>query len=90
MKTIIIEPVSNGWIVSHHYSCVGVSQGPQAVYNNIADLQNALPGLLDIEGAPKPYPAVIHVRGFNDQNSTTGVNPPPLAARDSDGGNTGL
>lgn len=102
MKTIIIESVSNGWIVTDRFACRNVAQEPVAVYNHIGDLQGALPGLLGIAAtdphAAVGYPAPMQFIACgastpsNNKYSTSGlpVNPPPLADRDSDGGNTGL
>lgn len=47
MKTIIIETVSNGWIVREHLPCPNVYQAPIAVFNRMIDLQTALPELLE-------------------------------------------
>lgn len=48
MKTILIQSVSNGWIVTEHFACREIASDPVAVFNNIHDLQTALPVLLDI------------------------------------------
>lgn len=51
MKTIIIERVSNGWIVrpftpSNQWCCTDPPE--MAVYTEIADLQQDLPRLMDV------------------------------------------
>lgn len=48
MKTILIQAVSNGWIVTERFACRDIASEPVAVFNNIRDLQTALPVLLDI------------------------------------------
>lgn len=51
MKTLIIESVSNGWIVRTRPEPQGAAyfvDEPVAVFNSISDLQTALPVLLDI------------------------------------------
>lgn len=50
MKTLMIETVTNGWIVRPFTPCRdwgNVDQGIIAVYNNLVDLQSDLPRLLD-------------------------------------------
>lgn len=91
MKTIIIESVSNGWIITDRFACRNVAQEPVAVFNHIGDLQKALPSLLGI-ATTNPHAALGYIAPLHviNHNSTPGVNPPPLAALDSDGGNTGL
>lgn len=95
MKTIIIEPVSNGWIVTERFA-----GNAHAVYNNLSDLTDDLPRLLEVHGPTAQYhdlqwqcnpprlaaPTPLEISALR---TLTG-NPPPLAARDSDGGNTGL
>lgn len=54
MKTIFIEPVSNGWIVREHLPCPNVYQAPIAVFNRMIDLQTELPHLLADESLIRP------------------------------------
>lgn len=59
MKTLMIETVSNGWIVrpfSSRLDWGNIDQGIIAVYNNIHDLQGDLPKLLGAE-FPLPPPS---------------------------------
>lgn len=57
MKTLLIETVTNGWIVrpfsfSEHWSTAATST--IAVYNNISELQKDLPKLLEYVSERSP------------------------------------
>lgn len=71
MKTIIIESVSNGWIVTDRFADIGIAQQPIAVYNDIADLQAALPALLGV--------VVQELDPFSPR--ITSIKPPPAIPR---------
>ena len=47
-RKIIIEPVSNGWVVSEH-TMNGYLPTWLAVFNKMEDLQAALPDLLNVK-----------------------------------------
>lgn len=46
MKNIIIQSVSNGFIVREYFDCANIAYEPFAVFNRLHDLQDALPDLL--------------------------------------------
>lgn len=56
MKTILIEQVSNGWIVRPFQPCEGwatAERGVISVFTTIESLQAALPELLALTEGPK-------------------------------------
>lgn len=64
MKAIIIRSVSNGWIVEEMWASDPGAARERAVFNQIADLQAALPNLLK-ENEAGPHTAVIPSRQFD-------------------------